>query len=35
MKNLLFSLEEIYHDSARNIITSLSNVDLKNLWKQK
>lgn len=35
MKNLLFSLEEIYPDSARNIITSLSNVDLKNLWNQK
>ncbi|MCY6957010.1 tRNA lysidine(34) synthetase [Clostridium brassicae] len=35
MKNLLYSLEKIYPDSARNIITSLSNVDFKNLWNQR
>lgn len=35
MKNLLYKLEEIYPEAQRNIMTSLSNVDLKNLWKQK
>lgn len=35
MKNLLYKLEAIYPDAQRNIMTSLSNVDLKNLWKQK
>ncbi|MCY6369749.1 tRNA lysidine(34) synthetase [Clostridium ganghwense] len=35
MKNLLHKLEKIYPHAQRNIITSLSNVDLKNLWKQK
>lgn len=35
MKNLLYKLEEIYPEAERNIMTSLSNVDLKNLWKQK
>lgn len=35
MKNLLISLEKIYPDAQRNIITALSNVDFKNIWKQK
>lgn len=35
MKNLLYKLEEIYPEAQKNIMTSLSNVDLKNLWKQK
>lgn len=35
MKNLLYKLEKIYPEASKNIITSLSNVDFKNLWKQK
>lgn len=35
MKNLLYKLKEIYPEAERNIMTSLSNVDFKNLWKQK
>ncbi|MCY6484366.1 tRNA 2-thiocytidine biosynthesis protein TtcA [Clostridium aestuarii] len=35
MKNLLIKLEKIYPDAQQKIITSLSNVDFKNLWKQK
>ncbi|EDS78156.1 ExsB family protein [Clostridium botulinum C str. Eklund] len=35
MKNLLTSLEKIYPNAQRNILTSLSNIDFKNIWKQK
>ncbi|MCY6355835.1 tRNA lysidine(34) synthetase [Clostridium sp. ZS2-4] len=35
MKNLLYKLEKIYPDAQRNIMTSLSNLDFKNLWEQK
>lgn len=35
MKNLLFSLENIYEDAADKIIKSLDNVDYKSLWNKK
>ncbi|KEI05593.1 tRNA 2-thiocytidine biosynthesis protein TtcA [Clostridium botulinum] len=35
MKQLLIKLENIYPDAQRNILTSLSNVDFKNIWNQK
>lgn len=31
MKNLIYKLEKIYPEASKNIITSLSNVDFKNL----
>lgn len=35
MKNLLIKLEESYPDAQRKILTSLTNVDMKNLWDQR
>ena len=35
MKNLLIKLEESYPDAQRKILTSLTNVDFKNLWRQR
>jgi tRNA(Ile)-lysidine synthase TilS/MesJ len=35
MKELLFKLEEQFPDAQEKIITSLQNVDFKNLWKQR
>ncbi|CAG7839115.1 tRNA-cytidine(32) 2-sulfurtransferase [Clostridium haemolyticum] len=35
MKQLLMKLENLYPDAQRNILTSLSNVDFKNIWNQK
>ncbi|MEW9096329.1 MAG: ATP-binding protein [Clostridiaceae bacterium] len=35
MKNLLIKLEESYPDAQRKLLTSLTNVDFKNIWKQK
>lgn len=35
MKKLLIQLENIYPHAQRNILTSLSNIDLKNIWNQK
>lgn len=32
MKNLLISLEKLYPDAQKKILTSLTNVDLKNMW---
>ncbi|KAJ51634.1 tRNA(Ile)-lysidine synthase TilS/MesJ [Clostridium tetanomorphum] len=32
MKNLLISLEKTYPDAQKKILTSLTNVDLKNMW---
>lgn len=32
MKNLLISLEKLYPDAQEKILTSLTNVDLKNMW---
>lgn len=34
MKNLLLSLEKFYPDVSDKILTSLSNVDTKNLWNK-
>lgn len=34
MKNLLISLEKLYPDAQEKILTSLTNVDLKNLWQK-
>lgn len=35
MRILLNTLEKIYPSSPQNIITSLSNIDFKNIWNQK
>ncbi|WP_050606550.1 tRNA lysidine(34) synthetase [Clostridium niameyense] len=35
MKNLIIKLENLYPESIDRILTSLSNVDMLNLWKQK
>lgn len=35
MKNLLISLEKLYPDAQKKILTSFSNVDIRNMWKQK
>ncbi|PRR79052.1 tRNA 2-thiocytidine biosynthesis protein TtcA [Clostridium liquoris] len=32
MKNLLIKLEKLYPDAQKKILTSLTNVDLKNMW---
>ncbi len=35
MKNLMFKLEETYPESINRLMTSLCNIDMKNLWKQR
>lgn len=35
MKNLMFNLETIYPEAIDRLMTSLCNVDMKNLWKQR
>lgn len=35
MKNLMFQLEKLYPEAVERILTSLSNVDMKNLWNQR
>jgi len=35
MKNLMFNLETIYPEYIDRLMTSLCNVNMKNLWKQR
>ncbi|MCS4517175.1 hypothetical protein JTS93_18150 [Clostridium botulinum] len=35
MKNLMFKLEETYPKAIDRLMTSLCNIDMKNLWKQR
>ncbi|WP_125152898.1 tRNA lysidine(34) synthetase [Clostridium rectalis] len=35
MKNLLINLEKNYPDAQKKILTSLTNIDLFNLWEQR
>ncbi|EPY2272760.1 tRNA lysidine(34) synthetase [Clostridium sporogenes] len=35
MKNLMFKLEETYPKAIDRLMTSLCNIDMKNIWKQR
>jgi tRNA(Ile)-lysidine synthetase-like protein len=35
MKNLMFKLEAIYPEAIDRLMTSLCNIDMKNLWQQR
>ncbi|EJO5347679.1 tRNA lysidine(34) synthetase TilS [Clostridium botulinum] len=35
MKNLMFKLEKIYPEAIDRLMTSLCNIDMKNIWKQR
>ncbi len=35
MKNLIFKLEEAYPEAIDRLMTSLCNIDMKNIWKQR
>lgn len=35
MKNLMFKLEEAYPEAIDRLMTSLCNIDMKNIWKQR